>query len=313
MPGADGYQWRPRRFVDLFSEHRGLRARKWVHYFPVYDRLLFQYLQAGRPLTLLEIGVQNGGSLELWKKYLPPGSQIHGVDINPNCLDVTFSGDIHFHLGDAADRQVTDEIFKDVTFDIILDDGSHISREVISAFSNLFDKVRPGGVYLIEDLFTSYWRGHYGGGLGDPRSSVEFLKSLADLTNWQWIHPREPVRPHLRGIRRALRNRAYSSALPHIRDLWSASLDRARRRSTGGRLRTRLLSDAMQRDLARNVAGVAFFPGISAVWKYRRPSDVELFVVRAGETATVYPAGTDRVFDTADPAARAIVDAFGYS
>jgi hypothetical protein len=69
----------------------------------------------------------------------------------------------------------------------------------------------------------------------------------------------------------------------------------------------------MARDLARNVAGVAFFPGISAVWKYRRPSDVELFVVRAGETATVYPAGTDRVFDTADPAARAIVDAFGYS
>jgi hypothetical protein len=69
----------------------------------------------------------------------------------------------------------------------------------------------------------------------------------------------------------------------------------------------------MQLDLATSVAGVAFYPGVSAVWKYARPRETDFFVARAGEVATVFPTESDRVFDTSDPAVRGIMETFGYS
>jgi hypothetical protein len=310
MPDA---AWRPRHYADLYSEHHGLRSRKWVHYFPVYDRLLFPYLRLGRPLEILEIGVQDGGSLEIWKKYLPPGSRIHGMDINKKCLDLTFSDGVQFYLGNAADAAVTDEVFKDVTFDIILDDGSHISREVVDAFAHLFGKLRPGGIYVVEDLFTSYWR-NYGGGLGDPRSSVEFFKSLADITNSQWIAHDQPARGNargsLRGLRRALRKGRYRAAVSQIGTLWRDSLDRARHRNPP-RLRSPLLSDSMQADLARTVAGVGFYPGVCAVWKCAAPHDSEFVVVRTGDAASIISAKNEPAFDVNDPQLRRLLDVLG--
>ena len=180
-PGSDQI-WQKQSYYDIYKNHQGYACHKWTHYPFIYDQIFARYLDAGKPLRLLEIGIQNGGSLEIWKKYLPPGSEIHGLNINPKCLELEFDADIHFHLGSAADNAFVNHLFAGKRFDVILDDGSHHCDEVISTFLNLFKKINPGGVYIIEDLHTSYWK-HFGGGFGEKQSSIEFFKQFVDIVH----------------------------------------------------------------------------------------------------------------------------------
>lgn len=166
-------------YLEVFQEHSGYVAHKWIHYFFIYDRIFRRFLEKGEPLKLLEIGVQNGGSLEIWKKYLPQGSTIHGIDIDENCMHLKFSEGIFFHLGSATDKSFMDKTFSDIQFDVIIDDGSHICEEVIQTFEYLFPKMKNGGCYIVEDLHTSYWKG-YGGGIKSRNSSIEYFKKIID-------------------------------------------------------------------------------------------------------------------------------------
>jgi len=181
--------WTPKTYYDVYREHRGLVSDKWEQYIFLYDLILKEFLARGRPVTLLEIGVQNGGSLEIWQKYLPPDSEIHGVDIDERCCGLPFSGNIHFHLGNAADSAFLDDTFGGIDFDIILDDGSHVCGDVITTFRSLFRKLKPGGVYIIEDMHTSYWE-NYGGGLFRKDSSIEFFKKFIDALHYDYIEKR---------------------------------------------------------------------------------------------------------------------------
>ncbi|MDR2491707.1 MAG: class I SAM-dependent methyltransferase, partial [Spirochaetaceae bacterium] len=131
-------------YEEVFKNHDGFVSHKWVHYFYIYDRLFEEYRSKNKPLIVMEIGVDRGGSLEIWKKYLPEGSVIHGVDINPKCKDINFSENIFFHLGSAADHDFMEKTFADTEFDIILDDGSHICSDVIKTFQIMFPKIKQG-------------------------------------------------------------------------------------------------------------------------------------------------------------------------
>jgi uncharacterized coiled-coil DUF342 family protein len=173
-------------FHEVFRQHTGYVSDKWVQYLFIYDQLFERFLCAGKPITLLEIGVQNGGSLEIWKKYLPKNSKIYGVDINEKCADLQFSENISFYLGNATDTDFMNQTFGGMEFDVILDDGSHICQEVIETFINLFPKIKLGGMYLIEDLHTSYWK-DYGGGLRASDSSIAYFKGLIDALNTDYI------------------------------------------------------------------------------------------------------------------------------
>ena len=67
-------------------------------------------------------------------------------------------------------------------FDIIIDDGSHKSSDIVRAFFQYFPRLADGGLFIAEDLHCSYWR-DYDGGLHDPLSSMSFFKLLADIVN----------------------------------------------------------------------------------------------------------------------------------
>ncbi len=69
--------------LDAFIAGPDRAVQKWIDYFDAYDRLLSSW--RGRDLTFLEIGVQNGGSLMMWRDYLGPRARIIGVDVDPNC------------------------------------------------------------------------------------------------------------------------------------------------------------------------------------------------------------------------------------
>ncbi|MDR2032868.1 MAG: hypothetical protein LBP86_11640 [Azoarcus sp.] len=202
---ANDPAWQKQDYYSVYLDHRGLASDKWSHYPFIYDRLFAAHLDAGQPLTLLEIGVQNGGSLEIWEKYLPPGSEIHGLDINPKCLELDFGGHprIHFHHGNAADADTVNRLFAGRKFDIVVDDGSHMCADVIAAFIHLFKKLNPAGIYIVEDLHTSFGKS-WGGGLNNKNASIEFFKRFADTVHYGYFEADDfaavtDMSPFLRG------------------------------------------------------------------------------------------------------------------
>jgi SAM-dependent methyltransferase/predicted nucleic acid-binding Zn-ribbon protein len=169
----------PGRLAGIFAEHQGYLSDKWIQYLSVYERELRPLIALGRALCLLEIGVQNGGSLEIWQKYLPKDSRVFGLDIDWRCRRLVFPPQVSLIIADAANRGELDRQFGGLFFDIIIDDGSHRCSDVISSFKNLFHRLLPGGKYIIEDMHASYWH-MSGGGVRNNESSIEWLKKLVD-------------------------------------------------------------------------------------------------------------------------------------
>lgn len=166
----------------IFDEHKRFGSDKWTSYFETYENHFSRCRK--QPITLLEIGIQNGGSLEIWGKFFPNATRILGCDIEEKCRDLRFEDlRIEVFVGDANSPAIYDRLITDTpSFDIIVDDGSHVVEDVIRSFALYFPKVKPGGVYAIEDLHTSYWP-QYGGGTDLTLSSMGFLKLLADVAN----------------------------------------------------------------------------------------------------------------------------------
>ena len=113
----------------LFMEptQRTRRLHKWHHYFPVYERFIAPF--RGRRVTLLEIGVQQGGSLELWRAYLGPAARIVGIDVDPACAAHGAAGTQVF-IGDQADPAFLRRVLAEVgPPDLVIDDGGHTANQ----------------------------------------------------------------------------------------------------------------------------------------------------------------------------------------
>ncbi len=177
---------------DLYAEHSGKLSHKWTSYLQEYDRV-FAPLR-DRAISLLEIGVQNGGSLELWSRYFPLATRIVGCDINPKCGQLSFDEPrIAVVVADAcSEAGVAEACALAGRFDLVIDDGSHRSSDIIRAFAKYFPLVNDGGFYVCEDLCCGYWD-EFEGGLFDIRSSITFFKQLVDVVNhehWRLPNPR---------------------------------------------------------------------------------------------------------------------------
>ena len=158
----------------------GKVSDKWSSYIVFYERI-FKDLR-DQPIKLLEIGVQNGGSLETWAEYFTAGLKFIGCDINPKCAQLKY-GDprISILIGDINTENVYSRIVEELSeIDIIIDDGSHISNDILSTFVNYFSRLKPGGVYIVEDAHTLFMRG-YGGGIDNHQGAQNFFHKLADF------------------------------------------------------------------------------------------------------------------------------------
>ncbi len=156
-------------------------GHKWLNFFDCYERVFAE--RRNTPTTMLEIGVNKGASLELWRRYLGSQSTIVGVDINETCREYEDADDrIFVRIGDQRDsaflRDVIDEFGP---FDVVMDDGSHVVSHQIASFNALFaDGLRDGGVYVVEDLETSHW-GHATGQCDLPITFHDFVAGLVDV------------------------------------------------------------------------------------------------------------------------------------
>ena len=174
---------------QLYAEHQGKVSDKWSLYLAEYERLFKEYRD--KPVRLLEIGIQNGGSLEIWSKYFENALKLLGCDINPNCAQLSYDDKrIDVIIGDANDPKVIDlALDRCQRFDIIIDDGSHKSGDIIKSFVTYFPFLEDGGLFVIEDLHCSYWD-IFEGGLIDHHSSMSFFKHLTDILNHEhWDIP----------------------------------------------------------------------------------------------------------------------------
>jgi GT2 family glycosyltransferase len=177
-------------FHQFFIEHQGKVSDKWTLYLNEYNRLFNNYRD--KPISLLEIGIQNGGSLEIWSKYFSNASALIGCDINPDCARLSYDDPrISVIIGDANAPDVSERVFQcSPHFDIIIDDGSHLSSDIIESFALYFPRLVEGGVFVVEDLHCSYLS-QFEGGLFDPYSSISFFKHLADIISHEhWGIPK---------------------------------------------------------------------------------------------------------------------------
>ncbi|HMH20596.1 MAG TPA: class I SAM-dependent methyltransferase [Puia sp.] len=162
---------------DFFHNRNHRLIHKWNHYFEIYDRHL-NYLK-GRKINMLEIGIAHGGSLEMWNDYFKGNVMIYAVDINPECKKFE-SENVKVFIGSQEDEGFLNGLKQKIPkLDFLLDDGGHTMKQQIATFKVLFNHVADDGVYICEDLHTSYFK-YFGGGLKKKRSFIEYSKNLID-------------------------------------------------------------------------------------------------------------------------------------
>ncbi len=106
-----------------------------------------------KSFSLLELGVFNGGSLETWRDYFPH-AQIYGVDINEECKRVE-SERITVIIDDLSVEENVEKLCQ-LNASIIIDDASHIWSHQIKSLFHLFNALPHGGMFIMEDLETSF-------------------------------------------------------------------------------------------------------------------------------------------------------------
>lgn len=135
----------------IFDAHTdGPGIFKWRHYFEVYHRHLAKFV--GREVNVCEVGIYSGGSLSMWREYLGPRSHIYGVDVEEGCRVYAGEG-VDVHIGDQGDREFWRRFVAVVPpLDVVIDDGSHRTDDQILTLESLLGHLRPGGVYIVEDV-----------------------------------------------------------------------------------------------------------------------------------------------------------------
>jgi cephalosporin hydroxylase len=167
-----------------YYSHRGRAANKWHHYLACYDRHFSRF--RGKPVRVLEIGIDHGGSLQLWKTYFGEQAHVFGIDTREECRAAAEDRIVPL-IGSQSDVAFLRRTFDQMGgLDVVIDDGCHIGAQQIVAFETLYPLMSEDGVYLLEDIHTNYWETHEGG-YRRPGTFVEYAKSLVDKLNAWYI------------------------------------------------------------------------------------------------------------------------------
>ena len=166
--------------IKISNKYKSTKSR--VKFFEIYHNY-FNSLRDSN-IKILEIGIDKGESLRIWREYFSK-AKICGIDINPIDFKIDGVDIIKADQTNLEDLKRVCEKYKN--FDIIIDDGGHHSHQIITSFNFLFDFLNNDGLYIVEDLQTSYFP-RFGGSrfkLNRSKTSMNFIKSLTDSINYE--------------------------------------------------------------------------------------------------------------------------------
>jgi hypothetical protein len=185
--------------LDVFDSYQNSPYLSIKHssYFQVYEELLQIY--RNKPIIFVEVGVLNGGSLFMWRKYLGSQARIIGIDFNPLAKRWEKEG-FEIHIGNQADPLFWTEFFAKVgPVDVLLDDGGHTNEQQIITTLACIPMIKDGGMLIVEDVHASYMRQ-----FSNPskHSFIEYCKYLVDVINSRF--------PNVIAIKNPLKEMVYS-------------------------------------------------------------------------------------------------------
>lgn len=117
-------------------------------YIGEYEKLLSDYRENS---TVLEIGICQGESLKMWNEYFI-NSTVYGIDITDHYIkNLIKENKYNIIIGNATSEEILNN-FHDLKFDVVIDDGSHLINDQINSFNIFKNKMKGGGIYIIEDV-----------------------------------------------------------------------------------------------------------------------------------------------------------------
>lgn len=180
-----------------------------VHgYARYYERLLAPLRDV--PVRFMEIGVERGRSLQVWQQYFSNADHVYGIGYgnfqktpsqecaSASATRVEVNVPCTIFKGDQSDVTFLRHFLKETggNFHVILDDGSHVPSHQVTSFETLWPAVQPGGIYIVEDVETSWWNPTakvYNYSLAGQASVVEKWKGVVDAVNREYNHGRSPL------------------------------------------------------------------------------------------------------------------------
>lgn len=141
----------PNTFISFLNNREiGKGIWKWNHYFEIYHKHFSKFI--GKEVTIMEIGIYSGGSLEMWQSYFGSKCHIYGVDIESACRCYN-EENVTIFIGDQENKDFWDDIKKkNIKIDILIDDGGHTPEQQRITLEEMLPHINPGGIYLCEDI-----------------------------------------------------------------------------------------------------------------------------------------------------------------
>lgn len=185
-PTATVLHYRASTFDVTANKQPVVTDKVTTHKYQFAYGFLLQQLR-GRKVKMLEIGLGcgmgygPGASINLWKDYFGPHLELHILEYDATCAAPYRPKVDQLFTGDQSNREVLKKLIADGggSYDFITDDGGHTMNQQIVSWQELWRALKPGGIYVIEDLQTSYWA-NYGGKVRGPNTTIERIKDAID-------------------------------------------------------------------------------------------------------------------------------------
>lgn len=172
-----------KKIIKLFKSSPKFTL-KWDNYFEIYENILKKFVN--KKITFVEIGVGNGGSLHMWKKFFGKRAKIIGIELNPEAKRLEKFG-FDIVIGDQSNPIFWKKFYKKFgKIDVLLDDGGHKNIQQITTFMESYEHIKPNGMIVIEDTHTSFMKKK---GFKNPSdySFINFSKLIVES-----LHRRNP-------------------------------------------------------------------------------------------------------------------------
>lgn len=182
-------------------------------YQEMYGNFLLPYIKEShsqnKTIKFLEIGLGcigselYGGSIEIWNRIFTAKDDLWSADYQGGCIEnARTAGKLYNFktlVGDQENITVLNEWMKESggRFDIIVDDGGHVNPQIYNTVYTLWDHIKPGGLFFIEDMQvgrTGQWaRG---------TAMVEVIKDWLDQMIIEESHTKykHKIMPHVKAI-----------------------------------------------------------------------------------------------------------------